>query len=258
LATAFSEAGFAVLRYDKRTCGTFNNRCANSYPVPDASLVVDDFQADAAAAIAYLQARPEVDPARVVPVGHSQGSEFIAPLLSDDPALPAGVMLAGPFRPIDALIQYQADFTIQILGALGSTQEEIQAVVGPLLIVSNQLGELRAGTFIGSSIDGIDVGFWQSWMDLGNSREADLEGLSSPVLALSGDYDWNVPPSETESFVALFEGLASDPGHMTVILPCVTHVLNCITQPDWTLIDTSDIGRGIHPPVVQAVVDFLR
>ena len=95
-------------------------------------------------------------------------------------------------------------------------------------------------------------------MDLGDAREADFTGLSSPVLALSGDYDWNVPPSETEGFAALFEGLASDPGHAVEILPCVTHALNCITQPDWTMIGTGDIGRVIHPALVQAVVDFLR
>ena len=85
LAAELADRGYAVLRYDKRTCGTFNGRCNNAYPVPDEFLTVGDFQADAAAALAFLRSRPEVDGSRVVPVGLSQGAEFIAPLVAADP-----------------------------------------------------------------------------------------------------------------------------------------------------------------------------
>ena len=44
---------------------------------------------------------------------------------------------------------------------------------------------------------------------------------------------------------------------MATELDCVTHALNCISQPDWQLIQTNDIGREIDPRVPDTAVDFL-
>ena len=41
------------------------------------------------------------------------------------------------------------------------------------------------------------------------------------------------------------------------VLDCVTHALNCITQPDATRIKPDDIGRDISPEVLGEVSRFL-
>ena len=62
LARALAEAGWVVLTYDKRSCGTFNGCGENAYPLPDDSLTTDTFASDAQAGVTYLRTSGEVDP----------------------------------------------------------------------------------------------------------------------------------------------------------------------------------------------------
>ncbi|MEO1338395.1 MAG: hypothetical protein AAFV29_22320 [Myxococcota bacterium] len=41
IANALAKAGYAVLRYDKRTCGSFNNCAQNDYPPVASDLTID-------------------------------------------------------------------------------------------------------------------------------------------------------------------------------------------------------------------------
>lgn len=91
LADALSRAGYVVLRYDKRGVGqsTGDGRVATTL----------DFESDARAAMSYLKQVPEVDPARIAVVGHSEGGT-IAVLLSGDASPPAAaVSLGGMIAP---------------------------------------------------------------------------------------------------------------------------------------------------------------
>ncbi len=116
LATALGEAGWVVLTYDKRSCGTFNGCAENAYPLPDDSLTTDTFADDASAAVEFLRTREEVNPDAVTVAGHSQGSTFVPFLLRDDPSLGAGIMLAAPFDSIDTVLGDQAAFVAEIVG----------------------------------------------------------------------------------------------------------------------------------------------
>lgn len=73
LARRFAEAGFAGLIWDKRGVG------ASTGAWTEAGF--EDLAADAAAAVAFLRGRPEIDPRRVGIHGHSQGGT-IAPLVA--------------------------------------------------------------------------------------------------------------------------------------------------------------------------------
>jgi dienelactone hydrolase len=107
LAEALSDAGYVVLRYDKRSCGPFNRCADNGYPEPSPDLTVNAFVDDAAAAIEWLAAREEVDPQRIYLVGHSQGGSFAPRLLTDVATLRGAVLLAAPHRPIDQVMATQ-------------------------------------------------------------------------------------------------------------------------------------------------------
>ena len=48
-----------------------------------------------------------------------------------------------------------------------------------------------------------------------------------------------------------------DAGLGGAIVPCVTHALNCISEPDWLSIQASDIGDSIDEDLVDAVVEAL-
>ncbi len=249
LAEGLRDRGYAVLRYDKRTCTSVSG-CDNDYPTPGAALVVSDFVDDASAALDWLADQPDVDPDRLVLAGHSQGATFAPHLMTERADLVAGVMLAGEYRPIDELVAWQADSSRALLLELGYTDADANAVLSDLDAMVADLAALRAGTFTG-----VSVRFWEDWLDLTDAAPDLARTLDRPLLAVSGDYDWNVPPSETELWADLFDEVGGE--HHGVVLPCLTHALNCIAQPDWMAIDAEDIGGEVDISLLDEVGAFL-
>jgi dienelactone hydrolase len=99
VADTLGRRGIAVLRMDDRGFGA-----SGGNPMQATSR---DFAGDIAAAVAYLRARPEIDPDRIALVGHSEGG-IIAPMLAgEDPRLRAVVLIAGTSRKGRSVLDYQ-------------------------------------------------------------------------------------------------------------------------------------------------------
>ena len=73
----------------------------------------EDTAADAEAALAFLRARPEIDPRRVGLIGHSYGGEIAPMVAAADPAVAAVVLMAGPARPFRETMRYQHRYRIE-------------------------------------------------------------------------------------------------------------------------------------------------
>jgi dienelactone hydrolase len=87
IADTLSRRGVAVLRLDDRGVGG-----SDAGPATATSA---DYADDVRAALAWLRARPEIDPARLGLVGHSEGG-IIAPMVAAaDPRLRGVVLIAG-------------------------------------------------------------------------------------------------------------------------------------------------------------------
>jgi hypothetical protein len=88
IADTLSRRGIAVLRLDDRGVGG-----SDAGPATATSA---DFADDVRAALAWLRARPEIDPARLGLVGHSEGG-MIAPMVAaSDAKLRGMALIAGP------------------------------------------------------------------------------------------------------------------------------------------------------------------
>jgi fermentation-respiration switch protein FrsA (DUF1100 family) len=87
LAAAFSRMGLAVLLFDYRGYG------GNPGAPSEAGLA-----ADARAALAYLEGRPDVDPDRIVYFGESLGAAVALRLATERP--PAALVLRSPFASL--------------------------------------------------------------------------------------------------------------------------------------------------------------
>lgn len=255
LATELSARGYAVLRYDKRTCTT-STGCVNDYPPATQGLVIEHFLADADSAIEFMANRFEVDPNLVVPVGHSQGARFVPDLMDVRPELPGGVLLAGAYRPIDELFAFQADSRRELMTELGYSEAEIDGALAALETALVQLAELRAGEFQGMTILGASVEFWISWFELCDRALELAPSLSAPLLVLSGGYDLNVPPEETQAWATLL-GTNDVIDHKTDVLPCITHSLVCVTEPQIGLVEEDDVGTTVDAQVIDELVIFL-
>jgi len=260
LAEGLAERGYAVYRYDKRSCGRFNDCADNRYPTVPWSLQAVEYStaeylADAAAALAAVAAHPAIDPRRVFVVGHSQGGSLVPALMRVYPTLPAGVMLAPPFRPLAALLEQQGE-RLHWAFTLAGKPEEASAERATLVAAASALRDVEAGTHLGEPILGEPPGVWASWIQLGQLAPELARSLDRPLLVLGGAYDYNVEPADIAAWGALLSG-APGVAHRVRLLPCVTHALNCITEADPTRIEPADIAHEVSPELVAEIARFL-
>ncbi len=253
LAEALQDAGIATLRYDKRTCFA-GNGCDNDYPTPS-DLLIDDFADDAQAALDWLAAQDGIG--EVAVIGHSQGGGLV-PQILDSGAASAGISLAGPWQAIDVLLPEQLDRAVGLLIEAGMSPQEAEDAIASSRPLADTLVGLRAGDFSAAEIAASpDLQFLQSWIDSDDLRQELVPTLSAPMLAAGGDYDLNVLPEEIAGWQNGFEGSLADPGHRTLEWACLTHSFNCISEPEWVLIEPEDIGREVDPRVPEAIASFL-
>jgi len=247
IAQGLQAAGFVVLTYDKRTCGRWSNCPTNDYELAKAmGSTVRIFSQDLAGGVRFLAEQPEVDPERIFVIGHSKGALYVPDVMQREARVRAGVMLAGTHSDFDDILAYQVDFVERLLRDLGYGEETIEEQVGSLRLTVEALRELKAGTWGTDPIDGLSIDYWQALLDMGKEARAGAPAMDRPILALSGDKDTNVPPSETEAWAREFEGTI----HQAKILPCVTHAMNCIQG--------MEVGKNVSPAVIEALVDFFR
>jgi dienelactone hydrolase len=257
LARTLQASGMAVIRYDKRSCGRFNGCADNDYPAPSENVTVEDFLNDVMAAVDHLQSLPEIDPMRVSLIGHSEGGAFVIPVMAERTELRSGVMLAAPFKPFDAIIDDQTEFLRTLLEEAGYTPSEIEEALSPLVELQAALAEIRAGTYTGGAVGGAFEPLWSSVMELGDANPTVSGRIDRPLLAIGGSYDWNVPPSELDAWSTNFESSANSEERETIALDCMTHALNCVSEPDYTMLEESDIGTTLHPELTRVITTFL-
>ncbi|MBW3604561.1 MAG: alpha/beta hydrolase, partial [Actinobacteria bacterium] len=254
LAAALRDAGYAALIYDKRSCGSFNGCADNGYPAPADDLTIETFVEDAQAAVAYLRSRPEIRPEAVVVAGHSQGASFVPGMLLDDPRLAAGVLLAAPYDPVDALLAEQADTVGQIVGALDDPPPGAVGSITRLRQLARSVSDLRSGAVDDTTqFAGATAGFWRSWLRLSDGVPQLAVQAHQPLLVLNGKVDTNVGPEQTTRW----RRTLTDVSDRVVALDCVSHALNCLHTDDPATVDPAEIDTSVDPRVPATIADFL-
>jgi uncharacterized protein len=202
LAWGLAERGVATLRYDRRAKVDMENFIQHADL--DHEVVLD-----AAAALAFAQALPQVDPARVFLVGHSLGAQLapdtVALRLSQQAGSVRGMaLLSGIARPIDQVLDEQ----IRTLGKTqGGTPEQIDQVAKHWADVWAQAkdpatpADRRIG--VGASLP---VTYWRDW--LRRDPVATMRTLAVPALVTRGTKDVNSTHADFE----LLKAAATAPG----------------------------------------------
>lgn len=124
LADHLTRSGFVVLRYDDRGVGGSGGNLANT---PHSTQ-----QRDASAALTWLQGQPEVDPKRVGLIGHSEGANIAILTAAADKRVAFIVLLAGMGVSGQQILPMQM---AALLRAAGSPEEALP----PLVKLQNQL-----------------------------------------------------------------------------------------------------------------------
>lgn len=192
LAGGLASRGVAVLRYDKRTL-THGAQIAG---LPSFTLD-DETVDDAVAAAAALRALPEIDPARIIVVGHSLGGYALPRIGAADPALGGLVALAGPSRPLEALLAEQYAYLTQLDGSVSADEQKLLDELDAQ-IARAQAADLAADTPAAELPLGIPAPYW---LDLRPYRPAEqAAGLAQPMLFMQGGRDYQVTLEDLEGW----------------------------------------------------------
>jgi uncharacterized protein len=118
IAERLATAGFATLRCDDR------GKDASGGDPKVATTV--DLANDTRAQIVWLRGRAEINPAKVVLVGHSEGG-IIAPMIAaEDPRIAAIALMAGPGKPGNAILRDQARWPVLSQATLSAADRATQ------------------------------------------------------------------------------------------------------------------------------------
>lgn len=115
VADTLGRRGIAVLRLDDRGVGGSGG---------DAGGTSAAFADDIRAAVAYLRTRPEIDPARIALVGHSEGGAIAPMVAATDARLAAMVLMAGTAYDGRSIIDYQLRNQFAVDTALSTAQRD--------------------------------------------------------------------------------------------------------------------------------------
>lgn len=203
IADTLGRRGIAVLRMDDRGFGGSGGDAASSTSA--------DFAQDIQAGLAYLRTRPEIDPAKLALVGHSEGGIIAPKVALAEPQLAGIVLLAGTAYAGRPILTFQLSNAIKNDTSLTPTQRDSALAALPATI---------------------DAGAAQSpWMRyfLDYDPSVTARKVTTPVLILNGETDLQV----TVDHVPLLEKAFKAAGNRDVtakILPNLNHLF--VYDPD--------------------------
>jgi alpha-beta hydrolase superfamily lysophospholipase len=250
LAIGLRDAGYAVLTFDKRSCGPFNGCADNDYPTPPADLSFGAFVDDVDAVLDDLAAQDDVE--QLVLIGHSKGGTIAAELADRREDLAAVVLLGTPAVPIDEVLRTQADTFVDLVAAAGGAQPGADRVVADLQELAADVAGIAAGEVDGDPVGGVPRAFWAEWIEAGRAAPGHLDATSTPVLVLGGSSDWNVLPEQVEAWEPVL-----DADDRLEILPGITHALTRLDEEDPAAITTADVGTQVEPVVIDTIAEWL-
>lgn len=211
--------GFEVLRVDDRGAGESTG--------PTEDLDLDDLVEDARQCVLFLQTRADVDAARIVLIGHSEGAVTAPILAARMEGIAAIALLAAPARSILEILPEQL--------VAGKRQEGVQ--VEQLEAYDRQVRRFLASLVAGAQIE---EGFPPELAEFIGARAwivshakvdplANLAKVRCPILLLQGERDIQVSAERDARPLAAALAAAQHPDYELVVFPVLDHLFKRTT-----------------------------
>lgn len=272
IADYLSRHGIAVLRFDDRGVGKSEGN--------HASATSADFATDVAAGIAYLKSRPEIAPAQIGLIGHSEGG-LIAPIVAaSDKSVAFLVLLAGPGVPGDDIILLQQ----KLLGLAAGTPESaiekgisfnkkafevvkkeadnekviatLTPLLRPLLQENPGFSDLSATeqeAQVQAQLKTLTSPWFRYFLSFDPSSA--LRQVKCPVLALNGSKDLQVAPSQNLKPIGDALKKAKNKDVKLVELPGLNHLFQHTETGSSE--EYAKIEETFAPEALQQILDWL-
>lgn len=247
LANALADAGFLVLRYDKRGTGQSGGR------VEAATLA--DYAEDAKAAVKLLADRKDVDRRHITVLGHSEGG-WIALLAARKNGRVATVALVATAGVAGTdLNLYQTTHGLERSNRTGADRQatvDLQKRIQQAVITGKGWDEAGMTDAIRRQAD---TPYFQSFLTFDPAKL--LKDVRQPLLIVQGERDTQVPPSNARTLADLANVRKKVAPAQVVIVPGINHLLVPAATGEVDEYRTLS-DHTVSPAVTTALAEWLR
>ena len=240
VAEALASRGIAVLRVDDRGVGESKGR--ETLNVSTTANFADDVRAQ----VDFLRERRDLDPNRIVLIGHSEGGVIAPMVAATDPRIAAIVLMAGTAKRGDAIIAYQVG---QGIDGDSSLTEEAKAKAR-----ADQQDAMQKAIAGDTSAPEALRSAWMRYF-LTYDPLPTIRKVRQPILILQGEFDRQVTADQAE----MLASAARDAGNKDVtvrVFPKLNHLF--LPAKTGAVTEYSSLGTNtISEDVMKQLTDWL-
>lgn len=245
LAGAFADAGFAVVRYDKRGIGQSGGRSE--------SVTLNDYAEDVLAAVRFLEKRKDIDKNRIFLVGHSEGAAVALLAARRSGRVRAAALIAGPgTKGADLILEQQqrAFETAKVPEGERAAKVELQKKVQAAAVSGKGWEEIP---------EDVRKRAESPWFAsfLAFDPAAVVPKLDQPLFVIQGQLDTQVPPHHAERLGALANARKKAPKTDVVVVPGINHLL--VPAKTGEVAEYGELtDRTVSPEIASRIVAWLQ
>ena len=247
LASAVADAGFIVVRYDNRGIGQSGGRME--------AATLADYADDVTAAVKYLRHRKDVDPRRVVVLGHGGGGAIALRAAARDGDIAGLVLVAAPGGTGAAFTLEQQRHALSLL--------DIPDAEKQARIALQQ--KIQQAVITGQGLDGLpadlrrqaDTPWFRSFLAFDPARE--MSRVHQPILVIQGALDRETDPSNADRLEAMARARKGTAARavQVVKLPGINHLLVPATTGELNEYDRL-ADKTVSRDVAPAIENWLK
>jgi len=240
IADGLADAGFVVLRYDKRGIGQSGGRAE--------SAGLTDYAEDVRVAVKMLADRKDIDPKRIGVVGHSEGGAVALIAAAKDKRIAAVALLAANGVPGADLILAQQQHALDRLKLSGEERQakvDLQKRIDEAVLTGKGWEQLSPE--VRRSVDNAE---FQSILSYDPAKI--IPDVRQPILIVQGELDTQVEPSNADRLEALARKRKNQAAVDVARVPGVNHLLVPATTGE-----TDEYGSLPDKRVSAAIIDAL-
>src|SRR5688572_10038126 len=221
LADALADAGFIVLRYDKRGIGQSGGR--------EEAATLANYADDARGAVKYLSQRKDVDPKRIAMAGYGEGGP-VAMLAAAKEKRIAALALVATTGMTGA--ELNLDQVKRALDRTNRSEADKQATLDLQKKIQQAVQTGSGWETLALYRRQADTPWFQSFLAFDPAKI--MPDVKQPVLVVHGELDTHVAPDNADRLQALAAKRKNAPPIQLVKLPGINHLLVPATtgEPD--------------------------
>jgi alpha-beta hydrolase superfamily lysophospholipase len=245
IANALADAGYLVVRYDKRGIAQSGGRAE--------SATLNDYMEDLRAVVNYTSRRPDVDDKRIAVLGHSEGALVAMLAAAKDKRIAALMLVAGiGTTGAELVLEQQA----HLLSRSKFTEEErkqkmeLQRKIHEAVLTGKGWDQLPPDIRKAA-----ESPWFQSFLMFDPAKV--MKDVRQPILILQGSLDTQVAPHQADKLAELANARKRGGAVQLTIVEGVNHLL--VPAQTGEFDEYPDLkDKHVSRKVIQTIVDWLK